>query len=119
MPDDNNEKLVPPNDSSNGEAASIEEAAPAEAVKSPRRKARKPAQDNQAAEEVLGLLSDVAEDIRTNEKSIAGLVVICSWKDGTLTQGWTGNFDLDQTSGKLFNIATQFTLNSIRIKSMN
>ena len=74
---------------------------------------------DEGAEAVLGLLESVKDDVDNNVETIAGMIVVVSWKDGTLTSGWTGGFNLENTAGKLFNLATDFSVASLRNRSLN
>lgn len=64
----------------------------------------------EAVVEVLKLIEAVKADILANKDKIAGLIMVCGWRDASMTHGWTGNFDPTLTAGKLFNLATDFSV---------
>jgi hypothetical protein len=74
---------------------------------------------NEGTQAILSMLKGVEQDISENLDEASGVIVVVSWKDGTITSGWTGGFDLERTAGKLFNLATDFSVVNLRHKSLN
>lgn len=78
-----------------------------------------PGDTNEGPEAILNMLKGVERDILGNAEEASGVIVLVSWKDGTITTGWTGGFDLERTAGKLFTLATDFSVVNLRHRSMN
>lgn len=62
------------------------------------------------ARQVSDLLDAIKSDVNAHKDKVSGVIMVMTWNDGTTTHGWTGNFDPQQTAGKLFNLATDFAV---------
>lgn len=78
-----------------------------------------PGNTNEGPEAILTMLKGVESDILGNAEEASGVIVLVSWKDGTITTGWTGGFDLERTAGKLFTLATDFSVVNLRHRTFN
>lgn len=68
------------------------------------------AASDEVAGEVGKLLEAIKADVNAHKDKVSGVIMVVTWNDGTSTHGWTGNFDPQQTAGKLFNLATDFAV---------
>ena len=71
------------------------------------------------AAEVTAFLQGVLKDVETNADNISGIIGLVVFKDGTITTGWTGGFDLENTAGRLFNLGVDFSMHAKRMREAN
>ena len=71
-----------------------------------------PAAQERTVAEILKLIDAVKADVLANKDKISGLIMVCGWDDAHMTHGWSGHFDPGLTAGKLFNLATDFSVYS-------
>lgn len=70
-------------------------------------------------EEVKKFVADVSGDIESKPGEVSGVVTMLVWKDGSITTGWTGAFDLEAAAGRMFNMACDFSMHAKRMREVN